>query len=169
MSQIAYVCFGSNLGDRRAKFEEALDALAQLPCTIMKGASSLYETVAVGLSDGGGPFINAVICLDTDLSPGDLSRELRRIESALGKPATHRSDISRVIDLDLLLYGNQRIYEDGLEIPHPRMHSRAFVLLPLAEVAGDVVHPVLMKTVKTMAEMLPRSDVQGVRRAGDSR
>jgi 2-amino-4-hydroxy-6-hydroxymethyldihydropteridine diphosphokinase len=83
----------------------------------------------------------------------------------LGKLVTHRSDMSRVIDLDLLLYGDQHISEDGLEIPHPRMHSRAFVLIPLAEVAGDVLHPVLMKTVKTMAEMLPRSDVEGVRRA----
>lgn len=169
MSWIAYVGFGSNLGDRQAKFDETLDALAQLPSTIMKGASSLYETAAVGLSDGGGPFINAVICLDTDLSPGDLSSELRGIELALGKPVTHRSDRSRVIDLDLLLYGDQHIHEDGLEIPHPRMHNRAFVLVPLAEVAADVVHPVLMKTVKSMAEMLPRSDVEGVRRAGDGR
>jgi 2-amino-4-hydroxy-6-hydroxymethyldihydropteridine diphosphokinase len=90
LSQIAYVGFGSNLGDRRAKFEETLNALAQLPCTTMTGTSSLYETVAVGLSDGGGPFINVVIRLDTDLSPGDLGRELRRIDAGKARDPQER-------------------------------------------------------------------------------
>ncbi len=136
MSPNAYIAFGSNLGDRELKYREALAALAELLVTTVRKHSGLYETEPVALTDNGLKFLNAAVALKTDLSPVELMKMLRVIELNLGKSPTHRSDLSRVIDLDLLLYEDLRISGDGLEIPHPRMHHRAFVLVPLSEIRG---------------------------------
>jgi 2-amino-4-hydroxy-6-hydroxymethyldihydropteridine diphosphokinase len=162
LSPRTYVGFGSNLGDRRAKFDAALSALAALPCTTVTGFSALYETAPVGLCDNGSSFLNAAISLDTTLSAADLFAGMQAIELSLGKSPEHRSDQSRSIDLDLLMYGAEAFRSNGIEAPHPRMHLRAFVLVPLREIAAGVVHPSLGKTIEELTELLPASDLVGV-------
>jgi 2-amino-4-hydroxy-6-hydroxymethyldihydropteridine diphosphokinase len=162
VTYLAYLAFGSNKGNRQTTYWEALRALARIPGTVVKAQSRLYETEPVGLSDGGSAFLNAAIAVETDLSPSELMHELSQIEARLGKSPTHTSDLSRVIDLDLLLYADWHVHEDTLEVPHPRMHRRAFVLIPLAEIAADAVHPILHLTVEELIGRLPRGDLDGV-------
>jgi 2-amino-4-hydroxy-6-hydroxymethyldihydropteridine diphosphokinase len=161
MSPSAYIGFGSNLCDREAKFKDALQALGDFPATTVKGHSRLYETEPIGLSDNGFKFLNAAIALETGLSPIELIKMMRDVEVKLGKSLSHKSDMSRVIDLDLLLYGDQHISRDGLEVPHPRMHHRAFVLMPLAEIAPHALHPVLGCTVGRLLETLSAENLAG--------
>ena len=163
MSAAVYIGFGSNLGDRQHQFEAALQALGQVPGTAITGTSRLYETDPVFLSDNGPKFLNAVIALETDLSPQDLARQMQAIELELGKSPSHRSDMSRAIDLDLLLYGEEVFSDDGLTIPHPRMHKRGFVLVPLAELAAEVAVPTLGCTVGDLLRGLSEEELAGVR------
>ncbi len=163
MSPKAYIGFGSNLGDRQLQFQSAIQALGALPGTVVTGASRLYETDPVSLVDNGPKFLNAVIALETELSASDLAQHMRAVEMALGKSPSHRSDLSRPIDLDLLLYGNERIGIDGLEIPHPRMHLRGFVLVPLAELAPAAVVPTFQRTVADLVGSLSEEEVAGVK------
>ena len=168
MSPMAYIGFGSNLGGRREKFRQALEALNLLPDTILWGHSRLYETEPVGISDGGPRFLNAVITIETELDPTTLMELIHEIELRLGKSPNHSSDCSRPIDLDLLLFAGKRIHKNGLEVPHPRMHLRAFVLAPLAEAAPDVLHPVLNRTAQSLLRSLPEEDLKGVRPIEDT-
>ncbi len=151
MAVEAYIAFGANLGDRSRMFRQAVEALSALDDVTVSAVSSLYETQPVGLSDGGPLFLNAVVRVRTDLDPHELISAMRRIEQALGKAKDHSSDLSRAVDLDLLLYGDAIIDEPDLHIPHPRMASRAFVLVPLAEIAPHAMHPGLRRSV---AELL---------------
>ncbi len=162
MSRSVYIGFGSNLGDRKLIFHEAVRALRNLPKTLVTGKSRLYETDPVGLSDHGPKFLNAVIALETDLSPRELIDIMRAIEVTLGKSASHRSDLSRPIDLDLLLYGEEHFLDDSVEIPHPRMHDRAFVLLPLAELAPKAFVPTFRCTVEDLVRKLSDREIAGV-------
>ena len=163
MSTTAYIGFGANLGDKRSKFEQAVTALAGLPETTVTGCSRLYKTEPVGLSDDGGEFLNAVIAMETDLSPQKLAEAMRRIELDLGKSPVHRSDRSRVIDLDLLLYGDEIVEEPDLIVPHPRLHERGFVLIPLADLAPDARLVIAGCTVAERLSKLPKKELEGVR------
>ncbi len=166
MTATAYIGMGANLSDRAAQLKRAVEALAALPATELKSCSRLYETEPVGLSDGGPSFLNAVVGIKTMLGYWELADGLRHIELSLGKSTSHRSDLSRVIDLDLLLYDDLCLNEIGLTIPHPRMHQRGFVLVPLAEIAADTVHPLFGKTIREICISLPRAALNKVRPVG---
>jgi 2-amino-4-hydroxy-6-hydroxymethyldihydropteridine diphosphokinase len=152
-----FLGLGSNLGDRDELLEQAVTALKSLGEVTQ---SRWYETAAVGLP-GAPAFLNGVVRLETDLVPDELFRRTRDIERQLGRDPLRRAG-SRTIDIDILLYGRQVISRPGLAIPHPRLHQRAFVLVPLAELAPDLVHPVLGKTV---TEMLAEVGSAGVKAA----
>lgn len=151
-----YIGLGSNLGDRRAAIVRAVDLLMRIPGVRLREISSMYETAAVGMaeSDPAEPFINAVVGLDVTLSPEDLLATLRSIEVAMGRPSNHPKNTSRPIDLDLLLYGQQVIQSPNLHIPHPRMHERRFVMQPLAEIAPDLIHPQLHRSILDLSQSL---------------
>lgn len=136
MSETAYVAIGANLGDPRRAVEDAIGALSRLPQSRMVARSSLYRTAPV---DAGGPdFINAVVALETELAPLDLLARLQVIEAAAGRERPYRN-APRTLDLDLLILGDQVLETPTLTLPHPRMGQRAFVLVPLAEIAPDRV------------------------------
>jgi 2-amino-4-hydroxy-6-hydroxymethyldihydropteridine diphosphokinase len=138
----AYVALGSNLGDPVQTLEEAIDAMAALRGSLLKAISSLYRTAPVGLKHQP-DFINAVVALDTRLSPHDLLAELFALEARFGRvrePGSIRN-APRTLDLDLLLHGDTVQDDPDLILPHPRMHERAFVLMPLAEIAPNLRIP----------------------------
>lgn len=159
----AYIGFGSNQGDRQAFFCDASAGLDAFPETRVVGVSRLYETKPVNISDNGGWFLNGVILLDTALSPEDLIRRMRELERSLGKSPDHRSDRSRPVDLDLLLYGDRVISSEDLQVPHPRMLDRAFVLVPLAETAPQLIHPISGLTMAESVSRLPQEEMVEVR------
>jgi 2-amino-4-hydroxy-6-hydroxymethyldihydropteridine diphosphokinase len=139
MTVRAFVALGSNLGEPQATVQAALAALESLPRSTLVAASSLYLSAPVGLRNQP-DFINAVAALDTQLSPDALLEELFAIEARFGrKREFHHAP--RTLDLDLLLYGDKTRGAARLTLPHPRMHERAFVLLPLLELAPDIVIP----------------------------
>ena len=134
----AFVGLGANLGDARATLDAAFSALAQLPSTELSAASSIYRSAPI---DSSGPdYLNAVILLRTGLSATVLLAELQRIEQSHGRERPYRN-APRTLDLDLLIYGRQRIETPVLTVPHPRLHERAFVLKPLAEIAPQLEIP----------------------------
>ena len=134
----SFIGLGANLGDARATLVAALNALAELPETSLRVASSIYRSAPM---DSSGPdYLNAVAWLETRLAPHVLLGELQRIERDHGRERPYRN-APRTLDLDLLLYGAQSLAEPALTVPHPRMHLRAFVLQPLAEIAPDLEVP----------------------------
>lgn len=158
----AYVGLGANLGDRRAALQAALRGLAAHPQVRLARVSSLYETAPVGVTDQP-EFLNAVAAVETTLAPRPFLDVLLHLENSLGRVRTVRWG-PRVIDLDLLLYGAQTVSLPGLDVPHPRLRERAFVLAPLAEVAPDLALPGDGKKVAELAEIL--SGGGNIRRIG---
>lgn len=156
----AYVGLGSNVGAPQAQVACALRELEGLPDTRLIRHSSFYETEPVGLRDQPG-FINAVAIVETALSPRALLDGLLDIEQRHGRVRTVK-DGPRTLDLDILLYGNARIDEDGLTIPHPRMHERGFVLEPLLEIDADCEIPGLGRAAQYRQQAMD----QGVRKIG---
>lgn len=134
----AYVALGANLGDPRAAVLAAMDRLGTLPHTRVTARSSLWRTAPVGTT--GPDFVNAVVALRTTLPAPELLAALQRLELEAGRERPW-PNAPRTLDLDLLLYGEARIASPRLVVPHPRMHERAFVLAPLAEIAPAVVPP----------------------------
>jgi len=149
----AFIGMGSNVGDRRAHCGEAQARLGRLPETEVLGVSPLVETQpAEGVA--GGAFLNGVAKLATALPPRHLLRELQAIEKALGRPPDHGRGTARTIDLDILLYGDRVVRGVGLEIPHPRLSQRRFVLEPLVALAPNVRHPILNLSALEMLQRL---------------
>lgn len=143
-----FVGLGANLGDARAAVEAALVQLAGLPGTMLVARSALYRSAPV---DASGPdFINAVAELCTAMQPIELLRALQTIEQAHGRERPYHH-APRTLDLDLLLHGQQVLHTPALTLPHPRLHQRAFVLLPLLELAPDLRHPELGALAKYRA------------------
>jgi 2-amino-4-hydroxy-6-hydroxymethyldihydropteridine diphosphokinase len=129
----AYVGLGSNLGDRGRTLREAVDRLAATPGVEVVAVSSLRETDPVGPVTDQPRFLNGVVAVETSLGARALLDRLLAIEAELGRTREGPRGGPRTLDLDLLLYGDERLDEPGLEVPHPRLHERAFVLEPLAE------------------------------------
>ena len=135
---IAYVGIGANLGAARANVLDAIARLGQMKESTLLATSCLYRSAPIDA--GGADYVNAVACIDTQLSAPDLLRALQGIEQAHGRERPYRN-APRTLDLDLLLYGDLLIDGATLQVPHPRMTERAFVLLPLLELAPDIALP----------------------------
>jgi len=135
----AYIGLGANVGEPESQVRRAIAALGSLPRTRLLASSSLYRSAPVGV--GAQPdFVNAVARVETELAPRELLEELITLEARFGRERPFPG-APRTLDLDLLLYGDRVVDEPGLAVPHPRMHERAFVLLPLAEIAADAAVP----------------------------
>jgi 2-amino-4-hydroxy-6-hydroxymethyldihydropteridine diphosphokinase len=136
---IAYIGLGSNLAQPQSQVENALSELEALPGTRVLARSSLYRTAPVGFA-AQPYFVNAVVALDTSLDAHELLHALQALEAAHQRRRSF-ANAPRTLDLDLLLFGDERIADAELVVPHPRMHERAFVLAPLVEVAPDALIP----------------------------
>jgi len=149
----AYIGIGSNIGRKIEHCKRAISLMGELEGSSVRVQSPLYRTEPVGV-EGQDYYVNGVICLDTDLSAEDLLKHLLDIEANMGRVRLKKWD-ARVIDLDILLFGSQIIQKSHLMVPHPLMHLRRFVLSPLLQVAPELMHPVLGKSIRELAEMLP--------------
>jgi len=153
------VALGSNLGDRLGNLRAARKAILALPNVKPPVLSSaIYETEPVGCEPGAEKFLNAVVELDYEGDPARLLEQLIRIEEALGRKRDHSKNISRAIDIDLLYCGDCSIEDERLQLPHPRIHLRKFVLQPLTDVRADLVLPNQRKTIR---ELLAESKEAG--------
>ena len=149
---VAYIGFGSNIGDRLGHIQNAVCALSETEGITLQKISSVYKTDPVGY-EAQAHFLNGVAAIQTDLPPLSLLHALKNIETAIGRKHRIRWG-PREIDLDILIYGDMCLQTEKLIIPHPEMHRRRFVLTPLAEIAPDLVHPVLKETIQTLLERL---------------
>ena len=158
----AFIALGSNLGDPPAQIQGAIQTLAAMPTTRLVRRSSLYRNPPAGYLDQP-EFVNAVARIETRLAPRDLLEQLLAIERAHGRVRDF-PNAPRTLDLDILLYGEQTVREPGLTIPHPRMLERAFVLVPLAEIAPDAVVPGAARS----ADLAAKLDASGLIKLPDT-
>ena len=149
---VTYIGFGSNIGDRLVHIQNAIHALSKTEGIILQKISSVYKTDPVGY-EAQAQFLNGVAAIQTHLPPLSLLHILKDIETAIGRQHRIRWG-PREIDLDILVYGDLCLQTEKLVIPHPEMHLRHFVLVPLAEIAPDLVHPVFQETIHALLENL---------------
>src|SRR4029077_20057084 len=146
------VALGSNIGDRLENLRTARKAIADLANVKPPILSSVvYQTEPVGCEPGAGKFLNAVVEFEYEGDPARLLEQLTQIEEALGRKRDHPQNVSRTIDIDLLYCGNQRINDERLQLPHPRLHLRMFVLQPLADIRPELL---LLAEKKTVSDLL---------------
>lgn len=157
-AQRVFISVGSNLGDRIANCRKAIELVGGRKDTTVVKKSSFYETEPWGKADQG-PFINSVIEVITSLGPDDLLEALKSIEALMGRKPAERWG-PRLIDLDIIFYGDRVIEKEGLTIPHPLAHLRSFVLIPLRELAPDFIHPALNTKISDLADAIPQSGVK---------
>jgi 2-amino-4-hydroxy-6-hydroxymethyldihydropteridine diphosphokinase len=153
---IVYLALGTNLGDRRANLRAAVEGLG--PDVRVLAESKIYETKAWGVEEQPS-FLNMAVKAETELGPTELLAHIKGLETKLGRTATFRWG-PRVIDIDILLYDDLVLDTPELMIPHPGLHQRAFVLVPLEEIAADVLHPAIGQTVHALLEAVGRSGVE---------
>ena len=160
--QEVYLGLGSNLGDREAMLRGALDAIDAMPGTCMVKASPMYETAPMGPQNQG-PYMNMAAKITTSLSPSALIAALQQVEAGLGRvaPEHRRHWGPRQIDIDVLLIGDAVIDEPGLTVPHPGLQDRWFVLKPLADLAPDVIHPILRQPIVELLAQVDEPASQG--------
>ena len=153
------VALGSNLGDRLENLQAARRQTIQLdevhPPILSSG---IYETDPVDCERDASKFLNSVVEFDYDGDPGQLLEQLARIEESLGRKRDHQKNVSRIIDIDLLYCGDRQIDNERLQLPHPRMHLRKFVLQPLTDIQPDLILPNQRKTIR---QLLAASDESG--------
>jgi len=156
MDHIVYLALGSNMGNRLANLKAAINNLT--PQLAVKGRSSVYETPPWGFTEQA-EFLNQVVMAETYLQPQALLGHLKRLETALGRIPNFQ-DGPRLIDIDILFYDDLVLDTPPLTIPHPRMYNRPFVLVPLAEIAPDLIHPQFGKSVRELLDRVDRSDIK---------
>ncbi|HHK0194523.1 TPA: 2-amino-4-hydroxy-6-hydroxymethyldihydropteridine diphosphokinase [Streptococcus pyogenes] len=154
---IVYLSLGTNMGDRAAYLQKALEALADLPQTRLLAQSSIYETTAWGKT-GQADFLNMACQLDTQLTAADFLKETQAIEQSLGR-VRHEKWGSRTIDIDILLFGEEVYDTKELKVPHPYMTERAFVLIPLLELQPDLKLPPNHKFLRDYLAALDQSEI----------
>jgi 2-amino-4-hydroxy-6-hydroxymethyldihydropteridine diphosphokinase len=149
-----FLLLGSNLGDRPLLLQTAIVEIAERVGPLLD-KSALYETQSWGKT-GEPDYLNQVVFLKTELSANNVLKEILEIEAGMGRKRYEKWG-SRLIDIDILFYNDEIIKENGLEIPHPQLHNRRFTLEPLAEIAPDLVHPLLNKTISDLKKELTDS------------
>jgi 2-amino-4-hydroxy-6-hydroxymethyldihydropteridine diphosphokinase len=155
MPNLVYLSLGSNVGDREAQLQDALAKLAAVGSVV--ATSSFYETEPVEFTRQPW-FLNCAIALETNKTPEQLMAAILRIEEEMGRRRVQKKG-PRAIDIDILLFDNTIVDSKELTIPHPAMHQRRFVLEPLAEIAPELLHPVLKKTIGELLDSLPPGQV----------
>ena len=156
MTKTAYIGVGSNLGEKIDNCLGAIVRIDEISGCRVTARSGFYRTEPVGVK-GQDWYVNGVIVLSVDISAQDLLKSLLAIEVDMGRERKRKWD-SRIIDLDILLFGEEVISEKGLEVPHPLMHLRRFVLVPMVSLAPDLVHPVLGKSMTELLVDSPKKD-----------
>jgi len=159
----AVLALGSNLGEREAALQGALDALADTPDVWVTAVSPVYETQPVEAPEGSGEFLNAVVLIDTTLSASRLMDRAMAIEDAFDRERSDVQNAPRTLDVDLVVVGDRRSDEDDLRLPHPRAHERAFVLRPWLDIDPDAV----LLDAGPVAELLEKTDQSGMTRRDD--
>lgn len=157
MTHTIFLALGTNLGDRFENLETAINSLP--PDILVQKRSSVYETPPWGFEDQPA-YLNMVLQAETGFSPWKLLKTLKKLEGGMGRKHTFRYG-PRLIDIDILFYDQMNLEQSGLVIPHPRIAERAFVLVPMAEIAPNFVHPVLQVSIQ---DLLAEVETRGIRR-----